>query len=78
MSLLDDIRSAQIRAGEDAVTAHLRELGLVDDPEYCIEETDVDVEAVAWAYEKLTAFGCANNTMDNALMMDRLKAMLGA
>jgi len=29
MSLLDEIRRAQIRAGEDAVTDHLREIGLV-------------------------------------------------
>lgn len=29
MSLADKIRSAQIRAGEDAVTDHLRELGLI-------------------------------------------------
>lgn len=31
MSLSDKIRSAQIRAGEDTVTDHLRELGLVTD-----------------------------------------------
>lgn len=30
MSLTDKIRSAQIRAGEDAVTEHLREIGLLE------------------------------------------------
>ena len=33
MSLLDDIRAAQVRAGEDAVIAHLKQTGLKMDIE---------------------------------------------
>ena len=51
--------------------------GRFPEPPYNIEETDVDVEAVAWAYQKLSAFGLADNTQENAMMMDRLQAMLG-
>ena len=51
--------------------------GRFPEPAYHIKETDVDVEAVAWAYQKLSAFGLANNTQENAMMMDRLQAMLG-
>lgn len=36
----------------------------------------MDYEALAWAIQKLKAFGVANNTMENALMMDRLELML--
>ena len=36
----------------------------------------MDTEAIAWAIRKLTAFGAANNTEENAMMMDRLEAML--
>lgn len=38
--------------------------------------TEIDTEAVAWAIKKLEAFGVASNTMDNALMVDRLFAMI--
>ncbi len=44
---------------------------------YHIKETDVDVEAVAWAYQKLSTLGLADNSPENAMMMDRLQAMLG-
>lgn len=36
----------------------------------------IDLEAIAWAYNKLQAFGVANSSMDNAMMMDRLNLML--
>lgn len=36
----------------------------------------MDIEAIAWAYRKCINFGIENNTMENALMMDRLKQML--
>ena len=35
-----------------------------------------DTEAVAWAYKKLLAYGVGNTNMDNAMMLDRLNAML--
>lgn len=35
-----------------------------------------DTEAVAWAYKKLLAYVVGNTTMDNAMMLDRLNAML--
>lgn len=38
----------------------------------------MDIEAIAWAAQKLQAFAVDNSTMDNALMMDRLYAMLSA
>lgn len=38
----------------------------------------MDTEAIAWAAQKLQAFAVDNSTMDNALMMDRLYAMLAA
>lgn len=36
-----------------------------------------DVEAVAWAYGKCVALGLENGSMESAMMMDRLKLMLG-
>lgn len=36
----------------------------------------MDYEAIAWAVRKLTAFGVANSTEENAMMMDRLELML--
>ena len=33
---------------------------------------DIDREAIAWAYQKLLAYGVGNITLDNALMLDRL------
>ena len=38
----------------------------------------MDTEAIAWAAQKLQAFAVDKSTMDNALMMDRLYAMLAA
>ena len=38
---------------------------------------DFDVEAVAWAYGKCVALGLENGSMESAMMMDRLKMMLG-
>lgn len=35
-----------------------------------------DVGAVAWAYRKLKAFGVHTGTIDSAMMMDRLNAIL--
>lgn len=35
-----------------------------------------DLQAIAWAYRKLCAFGVHNGTMDSAMMMDRIKVML--
>lgn len=39
---------------------------------------DFDREAVAWAYGKCIAFGLENGSEESAMMMDRLRAMLGA
>lgn len=36
----------------------------------------IDLEAIAWAYRKLLAYGVGNVSMDNALMLDRLNLML--
>lgn len=36
----------------------------------------MDYEALAWAIQKLKNFGVANDTQENALMMDRLELML--
>ena len=41
------------------------------------EEVEFDVEAVAWAYSKCVALGLENGSMESAMMMDRLKMMLG-
>jgi hypothetical protein len=38
--------------------------------------SDIDTEAVAWAYKKLLAYGVGNTTADNGMMLDRLNAML--
>lgn len=38
--------------------------------------SDIDTEAIAWAYQKLLAYGVGNTTMDNAMMLDRLNLML--
>jgi hypothetical protein len=35
-----------------------------------------DLEAIAWALDKLSKFGVTNNSSDNALMADRLQMML--
>jgi DNA segregation ATPase FtsK/SpoIIIE-like protein len=40
------------------------------------EEPFIDYEAIAWAYQKLLAYGVGNTGMDNALMLDRLNLML--
>lgn len=39
-------------------------------------ESDIDLEAIAWAYQKLLAYGVGNTSMDQALMLDRLNLML--
>jgi len=39
------------------------------------DEQDIDYEAIAWAYQKLLAFGVGSN-MESALMLDRLNLML--
>jgi len=36
----------------------------------------IDYEAIAWAYNKLCAYGSQNASMENAMMMDRLNLML--
>ena len=41
------------------------------------EAVEFDVEAVAWAYGKCVALGLENGSMESAMMMDRLKMMLG-
>jgi len=51
--------------------------GRFPEPAYNTEEPVIDVEAIEWAYHKLSNFGLSNNTMENALMMDRLLTMLG-
>lgn len=38
----------------------------------------IDYEAIAWAYKQLRAFGVGEVEIDNAVMMDRLNAMLVA
>ncbi len=50
------------------IEAHPADDEVAPDPFY-------DAEAVGWALTKLRAFGVANNTMENALMFDRLEAM---
>lgn len=40
------------------------------------DETFIDYEAIAWAYQKLLAYGVGNTGMENALMLDRLNLML--
>jgi len=53
--------------------------GRFPEPPYqTTEEINFDIEAVAWAYSKLKAYGCENSSQDNAMMMDRLHAMLDA
>ena len=37
----------------------------------------VDAEAVGWAYGKCVALGLENGSQESAMMMDRLKMMLG-
>jgi hypothetical protein len=37
---------------------------------------EMDLEAISWAINKLNAFGVASNTMENALMVDRLFSMI--
>lgn len=37
----------------------------------------VDLEAVQWAYGKCVALGLENGSIESAMMMDRLKMMLG-
>lgn len=39
-------------------------------------EWEADREAIAWAYGRCIAFGLENSTMENAMMMDRLKAII--
>lgn len=39
-------------------------------------EPQIDIEAIAWAYKKLLAYGIDNSSMSNALMLDRLNLML--
>ena len=41
------------------------------------EMVEFDGEAVAWAYSKCVALGLENGSMESAMMMDRLKMMLG-
>lgn len=50
-----------------------RWIGLAKDLESVVE---ADIEAIAWAYQKLCNFGIQNSTEDNAMMMDRLNLML--
>ena len=38
---------------------------------------EIDREAVAWAYGKCVALGLENGSPESAMMMDRLKMMLG-
>jgi len=40
-------------------------------------EEQLDIDAIAWAYGKCVAFGLENGSMKSAMMMDRLKMMLG-
>jgi hypothetical protein len=37
----------------------------------------IDWEAIAWAYSKCLALGLDRASMESAMMMDRLKLMLG-
>ena len=41
------------------------------------EAVEFDVEAVAWAYGKCVALDLENGSIESAMMMDRLKMMLG-
>lgn len=40
------------------------------------KHSNIDLEAIGWAYMTLMAFGVHTSDMDNALMMDRLNLML--
>lgn len=50
MSLIDEIRSAQVRAGEDAVIRHLEEIGLGETKATIVSKplTDKDIEEFIW------------------------------
>lgn len=39
-------------------------------------EPYIDYDAIAWALQKLENFGVTTNTMENAMMADRLQMML--
>lgn len=39
-------------------------------------DSDIDTEAIAWAYQKLLNYGVGNTNMDQALMLDRLNLIL--
>ena len=47
--------------------------------QYALEQSEAkyDTDAMAWAYGKCVALGLENGSMDSAMMMDRLKLMLG-
>ena len=42
-----------------------------------IAEEQLDLDAIAWAYGKCVALGLENGSVESAMMMDRLKMLLG-
>lgn len=48
MSLIDDVREAKLRAGENAVCKHLADLGLIDKP----KETELKADARRYRFLK--------------------------
>ncbi len=60
----DPDRADDLRAQRDLARAQLA------------SKPDIDLEAIAWAYQKLLAFGVENSSPSNALLMDRLNLML--
>ncbi|HEU4372402.1 MAG TPA: hypothetical protein VFS02_02880, partial [Telluria sp.] len=64
---------ATARADKMAESVEAYEAGGLADES---EAPAIDYEAIAWAYQKLIAFGVGNGSMDNAMMLDRLNLML--
>ena len=50
--------------------------GRFPEPPYNLGNIDIDAEAIDWAYQKLLAFGVDINSQENAMMMDRLHALI--
>lgn len=64
MNCEDLERDDDFFAGFDNQSFHIPPIGVIDK------------EAIAWALNKLTNFGVIQNTEENAMMADRLVAML--
>lgn len=73
-----DAETADEQAIRCRATAASAIIGALTDAADAINEEyfSIDTEAIAWAYEKLLAYGAARVSMENALMMDRLNLMI--